>query len=99
MANVVLKRVGDKGVIQPDPRSALMMNKTVRKKIIHQAINIMIVRMSYVYRKVPCETLVIAERSSESSKIGITIIKGIIVEALLLKSIGGAEPTRACADN
>jgi hypothetical protein len=88
MSDVVLKRIRDESIFDPNPAFALMMQPLIPQGRRHQLVEISVVRKLNVPADVPGESTGIGERCSQSAD-----FVGLIVDVKSLKPQFAQPPT------
>ena len=93
---IVLKRIGNETIPDPDPRLALVHQPfLLRNEFVHQRVEIFVMRKLDVPADVPEETLLITKRRRQAAGIIVRFQQLPVVVAELVKTPGGAEPSGA----
>src|SRR5439155_13848999 len=98
--NVVLKRIRNKAIAEPDPGFALVGEPLFfRNQFVHERIEIVVVRKLNVPADVPKKTLLVTERRRQTSGVIVRFQQTPIALTQLVKTPGGAEPSGAATED
>src|SRR4051794_6000321 len=96
--NVVLERIGNETISDPDPRLALVVQPLQPERIEHVVI-VGVVAELHVAADIPGETLWIDEAGGESARAAAAIDQNMINMSELLQAVRGTESGGAGADD